>query len=292
MGDIIIKKIKKGGHGHHGGAWKVAYADFVTAMMAFFLLMWILGMSDEEQLQGLADYFTPSEGVIGETGSFFGKGPHIDGLSEDSHSDTTGGQDIDFASLNNQKGHEGLADEKLNLLGQEVKKSVTEDNNISKFKDNIMVEQTSDGLLIQIVSKDTDPALEVFAHGSTELTEDAKKIIEHIVKLIYYVPNYISVVGHTDSTPISMTQKSHKYGNWELSADRANSTRRFMIESGLDREQIARVIGKSSVEPMIKDNPRDIRNKRIGITILKPEVFMPDNKQNTPEDFFENIDIN
>ncbi len=285
---IIIKKIKKGGHGHHGGAWKIAYADFVTAMMAFFLLMWLLSQASEDQLVGIADYFTPSEGVIGESGALSGKGQFDDTFeSEDNKSDKPGGQELTFGSPRDGD-NDGLDEEKLNMLGKELQKSVEEAEDIQDFKENIAVEMTSDGLLIQISSSKDDPPLKLFEHGKSEPSEDLKKILKHIVKLIYYVPNYVSIAGHTDSAPIK--NKGANYGNWELSSDRAGAVRRFMINSGLDKDQIARIIGKAAVEPSIPENPRDIKNRRVGITLLKPNVFMPDSKSNSPGGFFNKLD--
>ena len=279
---IVIKKIKKGGHGHHGGAWKIAYADFVTAMMAFFLLMWLLAMSSQDQLTGLSDYFAPSEGIIGESGSLsFGQGAHIDSF-EDTSFDTSLDKALDEMQVEDTGSL--LNNENLAALGREIITSIDEDEEMSQYSDNIMVEQTSDGLLIQIMNKSGDPPIEIFPYASPRLTDDGKVILKHIVELINFVPNYISITGHTDSSPLMSIKK--EYTNWELSADRANTARRFMISKGLSVSQVLRIIGKANVEPLIAGNTRDARNRRLGIVILNPEVTAKKELQNVPSNLF------
>ena len=268
---IIIKKIKKSAHGHHGGAWKVAYADFVTAMMAFFLLLWLIASMDETQKKGLADYFTPTIGLVdgmgigfqgGERPTEFGNSkndltpmgvvigsPPSGPLAEDERKDAM---------------KEALKDAKLFEKAEEsIKKAFEADPNLRELRDNIIVEQTPEGLKIEIM--DTDKRA-MYEPGSPILTEFGKTLIKEMSKIIITLPNHISITGHTDG---AIYNAAANYTNWELSADRANSARRFMTVSKMEVERVLKIIGRADQELLNPDEPRDPKNRRITIILLR-----------------------
>jgi chemotaxis protein MotB len=281
---IIIKKVKKVSGGHHGGAWKVAYADFVTAMMAFFLLLWLLTATPVEQLEGLADYFSPTIGLGGEMGIGFsgGKSPSTEGWS-------TG----DWASLglifgappsgpiiklpeDNNKADEN-SDVSFDTLQSEVAEAITQNDGLGKYNESVMIEQTIDGLNINITDRENRP---MFKGDTAELMPHAKQVLEKIASLVKHIPNYVQIVGHTNSTFIP---KSDDYTGWELSADRANAARRHLLESGLQPNQVARVVGKSDNEPINNERMDDPANSRIAITLLRKSIVAY-SKQPAPDD--------
>src|SRR5579863_7723650 len=258
---IIIKKVKKGGHAsHHGGAWKVAYADFVTAMMAFFLLLWLLNVTTDVQKRGIADYFDPTltskstsgaGGVLG--GQTIGKPgseqvaltqPNfgvnatslrqpINGNDTDDDGGTNTDQDSDNAAppIDAQKQQKLTPDEFQKQLEEreqqrfeEAKKAleqaVTEVPELQALAKNLLIDETTEGLRIQIVDQDKTP---MYPLGSAEMLDASKKLIALVTQVVQKLPNKISITGHTDSTQYALTAK---YTNWELSADRANASRR------------------------------------------------------------------
>ena len=261
---IIVKKIKKGGHGHHGGAWKVAFADFVTAMMAFFLLLWLLASTTKEEKAGLSEYFSPETHGLAE-----GSGKSVDII------DMGGGQKIsqgDDSKDNAQKPHEltqseieqAAAAEKARLesLMEELKKAIEQSQALKPFKDQLLLDITPEGLRIQIVDKENRP---MFDSGSAELKGYTKEILHELAKTINTVPNRISLTGHTDA---SRFIGRDNYSNWELSADRANASRRELIAGGLKEGKIAKVMGLASMVPFDKTNPRSPINRRIAIIVM------------------------
>ena len=276
---IIIKKIKKGGHGHHGGAWKVAFADFVTAMMAFFMLMWLLGSTTPEQKAAIADYMNDPTASSGPGGS--GKSPVFDGGSgindgkgpSPMPQNAPGQEDQPSAASDPMSEYqppsfdeaEKMAEEaehrKLESLMEELK-SALEAQALKPFKDQLLLDITSEGLRIQIVDKENRP---MFAQGSPVLQSYTREILHEIVKVIKAVPNHISISGHTDKTPYS---SSNGYSNWELSADRANAARRELIVGGLNEDKIGRVVGLSSSVLFDKQNPFSPINRRISIIVM------------------------
>ncbi len=283
---IIIKKIIVGGHGHHGGAWKVAYADFVTAMMAFFLLLWLLNAVSSEKLSGIADYFDPTVGIAG------GHGIGYSGGKSDAQPDgvKTGDKQKGFrygvpstgsvisAPVEDARTDDEAEDQRLMLIQGDMQKSFNEDMSLSALKDNVAVAVTEEGLRITIMEQDKAPMFEV---GKAELTVQAKNILFKIIKFIQFCPNYISISGHTDSAIIS---KDNNYTNWELSADRANSARRYMISNGVSEDQINRIIGKADTEPLQgRQSSNSINNRRIDITLLR-NAIVPYQKISTPKD--------
>lgn len=262
---IIIKKIKKGGHGHHGGAWKVAYADFVTAMMAFFLLLWLLSSAPKKTLEGIAEYFTPTVGIKDSVGiGIEGKGAN--NFAGNTPGIVTGqappGQTPD--APDKQAPVEATEDGYLFDKAQEaVKKAFESDPTMREFADNILMEQTPEGLKLEIMDSDKHP---MFVVGKAELTPEGMKVMEKMSTLIDKMPNFISITGHTDAAAGLV---AGAYGNWELSADRANAARRFFMKVGMEPERPKKVVGMADKELIDPNNPRSVRNRRITIIMLR-----------------------
>lgn len=278
---IIIKKIKKGGGGHHGGAWKVAYADFVTAMMAFFLLLWILSTAPQETLKGISDYFTPTIGLKDSAGIGFEGGT---GKSEEGQeaNDKTAKNTIVFGAPDkgpvvqiNEKPlpvSETEEERSFNNVQNDLHKAINENPELKMFKDNIIIDQTPEGLRIQIVDLKDKP---MFEPGTSKLMPYMEKILSKISSIIMYMPNFVSIAGHTNSA--GNTSK-----NWLLSSERANSVREFLLSTNnIDKEQIARIVGKADQEPLDPENPEALKNIRMAITMLKASI-MPYHKQSAP----------
>lgn len=285
---IIIKKINAGHHGHHGGAWKVAYADFVTAMMAFFLLLWLLNSTPSEKLQGIAQYFEPTIGISGQKGIGFegGKAKSTEGIG--SYDREQGvkygvmkkGNIVSSPQKGTEVSNEEAENERFTMVEGELKKVIMSDPELAQFEDSIQFEVSPDGLQINIQDQDKYP---MFQAGSPELTTYTKNILRKIVGLIKYSPNYLSVSGHTDSDSKGL---SGDYSNWELSADRANSARRFMSSEGVPPEQFARVVGKADTEPIDMSNPKSAKNRRITVTLLRNSIA-PYNKVSAPKELLQ-----
>lgn len=276
---IIVKKIKKGGGGHHGGAWKVAYADFVTAMMAFFLLLWLLSVTTDEQKEGIANFFDPNP-KISQTVS--GAGGMLGGLSisqegamvtqrqampqpEDNSPSLREGQDkISEEALK----EEIRKREETNFKKAEnaIKDAIKDNPELKELEKNLMMDMTPEGLRIQIVDSEGKP---MFPSGSSEMYERTQKLLAKVAEIIRKMPNEISVRGHTDSVPYA---KGNSYTNWELSADRANASRRVLISSGFPESRVNNVLGKSDKDHLVTDKPADARNRRISVILLREEL--------------------
>jgi len=261
---IIVKKIKKGGHGHHGGAWKVAFADFAVAMMAFFLLLWLIASTTKEEQAGISEYFSPPTQGLAD-----GAGSSADLI------DMGGGQKIsqgDDSKENAMKPRAPTADEiqqaamaekeRLESLMEELKKAIEASQALKPFKDQLLLDITSEGLRIQIVDKENRP---MFDSGSAELKGYTKEILHELAKTINTVPNRISLTGHTDAARF-VGRKN--YSNWELSADRANASRRELVAGGLAAEKIVKVVGLASMVLFNKAEPRHPINRRIAIIVM------------------------
>lgn len=271
---IIIKKIKKVSGGHHGGAWKVAYADFVTAMMAFFLLLWLLSSTSESQKEGIAEYFTPTVGLRDQAGIGFegGETANADGTKKSDKSPValiSGGAPQGQTTQANKPAPID-ADQEAQLFEQareEIKQAFEDDPTLREFKDNIIVEQTPEGLKIEIVDSDKNP---MFQSGNATLSPPGQAIVGKMAEIVQKMPNYISVTGHTDSTPL---RKNGGYTNWELSADRANSARRFLTAKGMEEGRMGKVVGMGAMELLNPDEPTAVQNRRISIILLKGSHF-------------------
>jgi len=259
---IIIKKIKKGGHGgHHGGSWKVAYADFVTAMMAFFLLLWLLSASNDKTLAGIADYFdNPSaiDAAGGTSTSMIELGDNIDS----SKGDGSKNRESESYEQYSEK-FERMEEARLADLQDELEYLIKTNPTLNEFKDQLLIDITNEGLRIQIIDKQNRP---MFDLGSAELKPYAKKILREMTPILNELPNKLSISGHTDAKRFF---RKGKYSNWELSSDRANSARRELIQSGTPIDKITRVVGHASRFLLYKDKPLDPANRRISILVLK-----------------------
>lgn len=322
---IIIKRIKKGAHAHHGGAWKVAYADFVTAMMAFFLLLWLLNSVTEEQLEGISNYFAPTAvshnpsgagGVLG--GQVLGEGALQSNTSSPSIQMTlppptigAGGEDFtdpeegleetetyDDIPRRGDIGEEGGSDGMLEDLGaqgmdqgaQNSQDAQAERQQEAEFQkaaaeltqalqavpslqavaDSLLVDNTPEGLRIQLVDQE---GLSMFPSGSSRLEPHTRELLALVAKVVADLPNKIAIAGHTDATRFA---DPTGYGNWELSADRALSSRRALLADGLAEDRIDRVVGKADTDPLRPDAPADPSNRRITITLLRDKDLFKD----------------
>jgi chemotaxis protein MotB len=366
---VIIKRIKKGGHGgHHGGAWKVAYADFVTAMMAFFLLLWLLNATTEEQKMGISNYFDPtaisrsarsgSGGVLGGTtittpgalrnstsppaistplvarpandpsdqtdpngidvtrGQGNAKagergadakeaplqgrpnlqgGPGIAafqaaigqqqgaGQQGDQNQANQGqqgqqpgqaqGQNQGQAQLSKEQMDKLLAqrdEERLEKAMAEVKQAIQQKIDLKAVADHVQLEITPEGLRVELVDQDRES---MFPLGSAQPLDHTKKLLDQVAQIISGLPNKISITGHTDSTPFK--NPASGYGNWELSTDRANASRRALVAAGIKEDRIDVVTGRADREPLLKDNPAASQNRRISIVVLRETPQAP-----------------
>ena len=297
---LIVKKVKAhGGHAPHGGAWKVAYADFVTAMMAFFLLLWLLNVTTDIQKRGIADYFQPtvaSKSASGAGGVLGGIaiGPpgaqqattvppsltlsqpmlrDLSGSDDDNQDagpadapDTTRGNTEPVKKLSEAELDRQIAErEERRFAAAEfaLRQAVEQLPELKGLAQNLIVDRTPEGLRIQLVDQEKSP---MFAIGSAEPLDSAKKLIAVVTQVAERLPNKISISGHTDSTAYAF---GRRYGNWELSADRANASRREFIADGLPAARIARVVGLADEEPLVPDDPTSPRNRRISIVLLR-----------------------
>ncbi|MDD5214828.1 MAG: flagellar motor protein MotB, partial [Methylococcales bacterium] len=247
---IIIKKIKKGGHGHHGGAWKLAYADFVTAMMAFFLLMWLLGSTDETTRKGIASFFADPYKVSMSGGKSTGERTSIiegggsDMISTDDGQVKMGANDEELTPEEVEKKAEQIEQKKLESLKEKIQDKLNETPELNEFKDQIKLEITSEGLRILIVDDQNRP---MFKLASAQTEPHVRIILRALAPAINELPNRVSLNGHTDALPFPVNQKG--YTNWVLSSDRANAARYELVEGGLDERKVLRVIGLASSIP-------------------------------------------
>lgn len=272
---IIVKRVKKGGHRHHGGAWKIAYADFVTAMMAFFLLMWLLGSTTKGDLEGIAEYFKTPMKVAMQGGT---------GTGDSSSVIRGGGKDLSQKVGQVQKSLDPVKKQAINLkavkeefqiqelkklkgLKEKLEKAIESNPMLQQFKKQILIDITTEGLRIQIVDEKNRP---MFDLGSAHLKSYTTQILHEIGIILNEVPNRLSLSGHTDATPYSSGEKG--YSNWELSADRANSSRRELIAGGMAEGKILRVVGLSSAIMLDNNDPFNPINRRISLIVLNKET--------------------
>lgn len=272
---IIIKRIKKGGHAAHGGAWKIAYADFVTAMMAFFLLMWLLGSTTEGDKKGIADYFNSPLKIAMFGGS---------GAGDASSIIKGGGNNLSESTGQVKKGKSETADEKrrkkalkmeqaraeaerLRELKNKLEEVIANDARLSKYKSQIQLDMTAEGLRIQIVDDQQRP---MFASADAQVQGYMRDILRAIGGVLDEVPNRLTIEGHTDAKPFSAGEIG--YSNWELSADRANASRRELIAGGLSGRKILRVQGLAASMLFEKSNPESPLNRRISIIVMNREA--------------------
>ena len=273
---IIIKRIKKGGHVAHGGAWKIAYADFVTAMMAFFLLMWLLGSTTEGDKKGIADYFSaPLKLSLLSSGSGAGDASHVVKGGGQDLSRTTGQVkrgDIeakrDTINLHQLKAEQIRAEvARLENLRKKVEEALAGNAELKGMASQILMEMTGDGLRIQIIDQDQRP---MFASGSAVVQSTMRELLRAVGKLLADVPNRLTLEGHTDALPFGSGAAGHErgYSNWELSADRANASRRELLAGGLPEEQVLRVQGLAASNPFDRTDATAPSNRRISIIVM------------------------
>lgn len=269
---IIIKKIKKAEHGHHGGAWKVAYADFVTAMMAFFLLLWLLSSVDKSKLEGLAEYFTPTIGIRDSMGIGF-QGGMTESEEGTERKNQAKPQIVQGAipqgpTPSSEVPKEALIesdkDAKLFEKAEEsLKRAFESDPNLRDISENVVMEQSPEGLKIEVMDSDKEP---MFVPGSVNITDFGKNVLGKMSKVIEQMPNFISITGHTDASPVNAKAA---YTNWELSADRANAARRYLLSVGMDKDRPKKVVAQADTELLMPDQPMSPRNRRITIILLR-----------------------
>jgi chemotaxis protein MotB len=300
-GPLIIKRIKKtGGEGHHGGAWKVAYADFVTAMMAFFLLMWLINTTTPEQKRGIADYFAAQNisrsqsgagGVLG--GVVFGTdGARAGGRvsipnkvsqpSGQENSPATESASEDKAAQSSAAaGSEGLGADQMQAQMPSVedhqfesaeislRQAMQQMPDIAELSRSVIMEKTPEGLNIQLTDQDGQS---MFQTGTATLTPKARLLLEQVAKIVDRLPNRIVITGHTDAQAFV---GANGMTNWELSAARANSARAVLALQGLASDRIYSVAGKAGTDPLLPDNPLASANRRIGILLMREAPVVP-----------------
>ena len=275
---IIIKRIKKGGHAVHGGAWKIAYADFVTAMMAFFLLMWLLGSTTEGDKKGIADYFNSPLKVAMSGGSGSGDSSSIVKGGGNDLTQTSGqvknGQveapkrTFNLQALKAMKAAQAAAEaERFKALKQKVEEVIANDARLAQYKAQIRLDLTAEGLRIQIVDDQSRP---MFDSGDAVVKGYMRDLLQAIGGVLQAVPNKLTIEGHTDARAFSAGERG--YSNWELSADRANASRRELITGGLPGEKVLRVQGLAASMLYEKDDPDSPLNRRISIIVMNREA--------------------
>ncbi|ODT33983.1 MAG: flagellar motor protein MotB [Hydrogenophaga sp. SCN 70-13] len=268
---IVIKRVKKAGHAAHGGAWKIAYADFVTAMMAFFLLMWLLGSTAKGDLQGIASYFTNPVKVSLMGGDGTGNSTSIipgggRDLSAANGQRDSGDTERTVKELGAQMARAELArkdQERIDALERKINALIETDQKLGEYRSQIRMVKTPDGLHILIVDDQNRP---MFDTGSALVKPYMRDILRAIGGSLGNVENHISLAGHTDATPYSSGDRG--YSNWELSADRANASRRELVAGGLPDDKLRRVEGLAASVPLLPDRPLDPSNRRISIMIM------------------------
>jgi chemotaxis protein MotB len=291
---IIVKRIKKTAGGHHGGAWKIAYADFVTAMMAFFLLMWLLGSTAKGNLQGIAEYFQNPLKVAMAGG---------DGSGDSSSVIKGGGKDLSLRDGQTKKGEIEAVKKTYNLqaaeaalakidaerlkgLKSKIEAAIELNPTLKQFKNQLLLDITSEGLRIQMVDEKNRP---MFASAKAELQPYTREILREIGLALNEVPNKISLSGHTDAAPYGSGEKG--YSNWELSADRANASRRELIYGGMDETKVLRIVGLSSQVLFDKEDPLNPINRRISIIVMNKKAELSASQDGGEVDSGKSIEV-
>jgi chemotaxis protein MotB len=289
---IIIKRVKKGGHAVHGGAWKIAYADFVTAMMAFFLLMWLLGSTTEGDKKGIADYFqSPLKVALLNGGS---------GSGDSSHVIKGGGTDLTRANGQVKRGEVHAPRSTVNLAAMKAELAKAEENKLETLRKRVQAmlaaspklagmnsqirfDMTRDGLRIQIVDEQNRP---MFDSGSAVVKPYMRELLREIGQVLVEVPNRLTLEGHTDAKPFGSGDRG--YSNWELSSDRANASRRELLAGGLPDDRVLRVQGLASSSLFDKNEPESPSNRRISIIVMNRDaedrLFQTQNESSPRDD--------
>ena len=273
---IIVKKVKKGGHGAHGGAWKIAYADFVTAMMAFFLLMWLLGSTSEGDKKGLSEFFSAplKVSMAGGTGTgasnsiLPGGGADLTqmvGQARQGDSKELAQRKKDYEAMRAETARQDA--KKMAALSAKISGIISNSPKLAEFSSQIRLQTTPDGLQIQIVDDQKRP---MFDTGSAVVKPYMREILREIGAALSGVENKISLDGHTDRAPYGSGERG--YSNWELSADRANASRRELVAAGMPDDKVARVVGLASSVLLEPEQPLSPVNRRISIIVMTREA--------------------
>ncbi|RDE09581.1 flagellar motor protein MotB [Pelagibacterium lacus] len=279
---VVIKKSKRVKHSHHGGAWKIAYADFVTAMMAFFLLLWLISMTTPEQKEGLADYFAPpnvSPSTSGSGGVMGGRAPDDDGAMTavtETMPHAAGGlasalEREDAQSMPARRSaEEGVSDpQDFHSAAASIRQAWQALPDIAEIAESLIVQQTEEGLDILLLNQAGRP---MFPEGSKYLLDWARGAVAAIAPVLQRLPNQVRISGHTVA---GLAYSEPGYGSWELTSDRANTVRGVLAEYGLSEDHIHSVVGRADAEPYFADNPYLAANERIRITVLNAPPPIP-----------------
>lgn len=270
---IVVKKVFKKG-GHHGGAWKIAFADFATAMMAFFMLLWIMGSTTKLQKAAIAEYFrNPSafEGASSAPSQAQGEGtgskPSIVEFegAVDMAPESPQNSMIEQQTLQEQQALSAQDEARLEALKEKLEEAIQESETLAPFKEQLLIEIMPEGLRVQIVDKENRS---MFDSGSAVLKGYTEAILKELGGIINQVPNRISITGHTDAKPLA----AYNYSNWELSTDRANAARRALISGGMQADKIGRVVGFASTVPFDRNDPMNPINRRISIIVMNKQT--------------------
>jgi len=285
---ILIKKVKKvSGGGHHGGAWKVAYADFVTAMMAFFLLMWLINTTSPEQKRGIADYFAPAAvspttsgagGILGGT-SLGAEGSKMDGSNAivpqaPAQSQTSSTQQTTASALQSastaqlRQAVQQRDDAAFASAAQSLRQAMQDMPELAELSRQIIVDQTPEGLRIQLIDQD---GRSMFQEGGTAPNDRARVLLQAVARVINQLPNRITVSGHTSAT----SDGAHASSDWQLSASRADVARQILQSAGVDPDRVYQVSGKATSDPLYPDDPTLPGNRRITIVLLREAPVLP-----------------
>lgn len=273
---IIVKKIKKHGHGHHGGAWKIAYADFVTAMMAFFLLMWLLASLNKAQKEGLSEYFKQPLKVSLISGDSMGAreiavkggGDNIDKKDGQVSASNQPVNENKQAAKVLDPGNKDTEMKQLNQLKSNIMLAMGQDPALADLKDQLLMDTVSEGLRIQLIDNKNKP---MFGMGSDDMDADMQKVLDKIALLLNKMPNKVTIQGHTDAHPYHNPDDIEQT-NWELSTQRANAARRALIKAGMPEDKVLEVTGYASTVLLDKSDPFNPNNRRISIIVMKKDA--------------------
>jgi len=279
---IIIKKVKKNDHAHHGGAWKVAYADFVTAMMAFFLLLWLLNAVSQEQLEGISDYFSPistTKSTTGGGGLLAGKTVAKKGVfevdvsppgasadpeaAEQNHQDSGSNAEKKQAYRNLEELRRQEEEKQFRDAEEQLRSAIENSPHLKELSKSLLIDNTPEGLRVQIVDQE---GLPMFPRGGADMHLHTRKMLELVAKVVLQMPQSIVLAGHTDATKF---QSASGYSNWELSADRANAARRALIEFGVPEDRVTRIVGRAATDPLLPHDPEAPGNRRLTMLLLR-----------------------
>jgi chemotaxis protein MotB len=301
---ILIKKVKKGGgHGHHGGAWKVAYADFVTAMMAFFLLMWLINTTSPEQKRGIADYFAPasvsqstsgSGGILGGT-ALGDKGAQSAGsvdvirqaappapaqAAQAGPSSKAGAPASDTAAMN--EAQDKAESEDFSSAAESLRQAMQDLPELAELSKQVLVDPTPEGLRIQLVDQE---GRSMFDQGSVKPNDRARLLLRAVAKVVNQLHNRITIAGHTSTTVGDAPDRKPANGksatsDWSLSEQRADAARLVLQEAGVDPDRFYQVSGKANAEPLYPDDPTLPGNRRITIVLMREKPVLPPDRAN------------